>query len=260
MKLLGRDVSSADFQGLLRDARLDELVGLASSAHAVHFDTVRVGQTALEFLQISDMVEYIDRQVERLESHKGADALPLWAKIWPASLPLAMYMQRQTPMQGDKVLEIGAGLGVAGLFAAQRGFPVVISDNNPDALLFARINALQNDLSDTVEVCLVDFVANGHQGRYSRIIASEVLYREAFFTPLLRFLREHLQPGSATEILMTADAGRRALKFFVQAKEHFHIARSLAGCPAGRGANDGPVSAGAGSGENGVYIYRMKPL
>lgn len=251
MKLFGRGVTSHELNRLLREASLRELMDLAEAVHGVHFDTVRVGEEVLDCLQITDMPAYIDRQVEHLETNKGIEALPLWARIWPASLPLAMYMQRQTPKQGDRVLELGAGLGIAGLFAARRGFRVVISDNNPDALLFARINILRNDLAHNAEATLVDFVTGGHQGVYSHIIASEILYKEPFFTPLLQFLREHIPSDAPCEILLAADEGRHVLKFFVAAKEHFRIARSMvpgSTCGASREEAD-----------HNIYIYRMRP-
>ncbi len=245
----------------MQESSLEDLLDCVSVGQDVDFTPVRVGDVVLHFLQLTDMEAYIDRQVERLEATKGADALPLWAKIWPASLPLAMYMQRQAPRAGDRVLEIGAGLGVAGMFAAQRGFSVVVSDNNPDALLFARINALQNNLGQSVEVRFLDVVTDHVQGRYSHIIASELLYREVLYTPLLRFLREHSSSGGVREIVLTADAGRRVLRFFVAAKEHFHIARSLVSCldertspltGSGRTQSESP--------KQQIFIYRLKPL
>jgi predicted nicotinamide N-methyase len=252
MKLLGRGATAHELHGLLREASLRELMDLVGAVHDVHFHAVRVGGETLDCLQITDMPAYIDRQVEQLETNQGIDALPLWARIWPASLPLAMYMQRQTPQKDDKVLELGAGLGIAGLFAARRGFRVVISDNNPDALLFARINVLQNNLAHHAEVALVDFVAGGHQGIYSHIIASEILYRENLFAPLLQFLRDHVPSNTPCKILLSADKARHILKFFVAAKEHFRIARSMVPVLSCGDLQEDP-------GHN-IYIYRMKTL
>lgn len=264
MKLLGRNVSVGDLNILLENASLEELLGRVGEVHAVCFNTVRVGDKVLECIQIADMEDYLDRLVETLEGQKGVEALPLWAKIWPACLPMAMYMQRQTPQNEDRVLEIGAGLGVAGMFAGLRGFPVVISDIHPDALVFARINVLHNALADTVQVRYVDFTADEHHGVFSHIIGSEVLYRESVYSALLHFLRSHLPSDAAArcdssaEILLTTDCGRRALKFFAAAKEHFHLARSLFA-----GARDESEDSNAGflgrRSKQDITIYRMKP-
>ena len=273
MRLCGRNISPGELSNLLQTESLNELLERVHDRHEVHFTPVRVGQAVLDCLQISDMVVYLEHRLEQMETDKGVDALPLWAKIWLASLPLAMYMLRQTPRPGDLVLEIGAGLGLSGLFAAHRGFRVVISDNNPDALLFARINALQNGLANLVDVRFVDFLAGGRHGFFSHVIAAEVLYREHFFEPLLRFFRDNLRPGSGLEHLpegeaggsgeglLAADAGRRALKFFVAAKDHFRISRSAVQIPQDW-KESGPLSSlGERGGEDQtVYLYRMKPL
>ncbi|HDQ41622.1 MAG TPA: methyltransferase [Desulfonatronum sp.] len=259
MKLLGRNISLRELTNLLQEMPLEDLLDRVCASQEVDFAAVRVGSVVLDFLQLTDMERFIDQQFEHLETLEGADALPLWAKIWPACLPLAMYMQRQTPNEGDRVLEIGAGLGVAGLFAAHRGFPVVVTDNNPDALVFARINSLQNDLARNVEVRYMDFFDGKHQGQYSHIVGSEILYKEAFFAPLLHFFRAHLSPEPSSEIVLTADAGRRVLRFFVAAKEYFHIARSIVSRPEDRTSFQGSSPGTRPEPpKRQIFVFRMK--
>lgn len=266
LHLLSRSVSKSELSRLLEQAPLDQLLELVSARHAVHFEAVRIGEDVLECLQLSDMEAYIEQRlnlpspevVSETGSGTGAgiDALPLWAKIWPASLPLAMYMRSIVPGPGERVLEIGAGLGLAGLFAAKRGFSVVLSDIVPEALLFARINALRNGLGDKVLVQAVNFTKEGHSDRYHRIIASEVLYREQFFEPLLSFLRTHLESMATAEIVLSANAGRRAIKFFAAAKDYFQISRSCASSPVS--SADLPGLARTEANQN-TYLYRLRP-
>ncbi len=264
LHLLSRSVSKSELSRLLEQASLDQLLELVSARHAVHFETVRIGEDVLECLQLSDMEGYIDQRLN-LSSFEvgpetgagvGIDALPLWAKIWPASLPLAMYMRRVVPGAGERVLEIGAGLGLAGLFAAKRGFSVVLSDIVPEALLFARINALRNGLGDTVQVRRLDFTKEDHSERYDRIIGSEVLYRECFFESLSRFFRTRLESKPTAEILLSANAGRRSIKFFAAAKEYFHITRSVVSTP--KSLSEFPGQAGPETNQD-TYLYRLRP-
>lgn len=257
LNLLSRSISKRELTSLLGQASLDELLNLVSAKHAVHFETVRINDDIMECLQVSDMEAYIDQRVDLSLPGTSSDTLPLWAKIWPAALPLAIYMRNLSPRFGEQVLEIGAGLGLAGLFAAKRGFSVTLSDVIPEALLFARINALRNGLGDVVRVLSLDFITNGHQGRYARIIGSEVLYRERYFEPLLRFFQEHLELGKTAEIILSAREGRNAVKFFALAKEYFHIARTAVRNSAFDAA--GHQASGHES-EKTIYLYRMRPL
>ncbi|PTN38765.1 methyltransferase [Desulfonatronum sp. SC1] len=264
LQLLSWSVSGSELSRLLEQASLDQLLELVSARHAVHFETVRIGENVLECLQLTDMEAYIEQRLNLPSSEVasgtgpgyGIDALPLWAKIWPASLPLAMYMRGVAPGPGERVLEIGAGLGLAGLFAAKRGFSVVLSDIVPEALLFARINALRNGLGDTVVVQAVNFMKENHSERYHRIIASEVLYREHFFAPLLSFLRTHLEPVATAEILLSASAGRRSIKFFAAAKDFFQISRSLVSSPVS--STDSSELPGTEA-QQDTYLYRLRP-
>ncbi|WP_051434372.1 class I SAM-dependent methyltransferase [Desulfonatronum lacustre] len=264
LHLLSRSVSKSELSRLLEQASLDQLLELVSARHAVHFETVRIGEDVLECLQLSDMEAYIEQRLNvpspevgpETGTGAGIDALPLWAKIWPASLPLAMYMRGVVPGHGERVLEIGAGLGLTGLFAAKRGFSVVLSDIVPEALLFARINALRNGLGDTVVVQSVNFIKEDHPDRYHRIIASEVLYREQFFDPLLSFFRTHLEPMATAEIVLSANAGRRAIKFFAAAKDYFQISRSCVPSPVP--AVDFHGLPGTEANQK-TYLYRLRP-
>ena len=145
------------------DASLDELLALARSRYDVVFEPVSAGGVQIEVLQIANMRELLDKAVE--ERKLSLETLPLWAKIWPASVILG-HMLRHLPPAGHSVLEIGAGLGVTGLVAAALGFErVLISDINEDALLFARINVLKNGLEGRAEVRRVDILTDGPNER-----------------------------------------------------------------------------------------------
>ncbi|WP_084604761.1 class I SAM-dependent methyltransferase [Desulfonatronum thioautotrophicum] len=251
-QLLSRAVSQRELSQLLEEASLEQLLDLVSAKHPVHFETVRIGGDSLECLQLTDMEAFIDQQINLATVQTGIDALPLWAKIWPASLPLAMYLRSATPEPGERILEIGAGLGLTGLFAAKRGFSVVLSDLVPEALLFARINALRNDLGPLAQVRYLDFTRSDHTEQYDRIIGSEILYREVSFEPLLQFFRTALTPQPKAEILLSASAGRRSIKFFAAAKDFFQISRSAVSTPFTGGEPDGA--------DQTTYLYRLRPL
>lgn len=213
---------------------LDELLAKAREIFQVHFEPVAAGGTTLEMLQISNMQEYLEKlatlsPTDREGGGKGIDALPLWAKIWPSSLITAHFLASLPKPETKTVLEIGAGVGVTGLFAAAFGYDVVVSDVNPDALLFARINALHNRLADKLTVEKVDFTADDLGKRFDYIVGSEVLYNPEQHRPLLKFLLKHIKREPDAEVILTRDYSRNPGRFFKMADEEFHMAQKNIG-------------------------------
>lgn len=126
----------------------------------------------------------------------------------------------QTPIERAKTcLEIGAGIGVVGLFAAAFGYDVTITDINEEALLFAKISALKNGLN--VEIKKVDFTKDNLNRQYDIILASEVLYNRAGYFPLIEFFKRHIKDDGV--IYMTQNPKIKAKGFKEKLEEDFLI-------------------------------------
>lgn len=204
------------------DASLQELLDLASSKFSVHFERMSIQDVELDILQISDLEDYIDRLAETTTPDQTLE-LPYWAKIWPTSILLAYYVRRLAHSTAKNMLEIGAGIGLCGLTAAAKGMRVCISDSESDALLFSRINILQNGLQDRAEIAKVDFTRTSLSQTFHYIVGSEVLYREAHYQPLISFFLEHIAPDSEAEVVLARDYRISATRFFELAQENFTI-------------------------------------
>lgn len=248
---------------LWADASLEELMALAGQKYALEFDRISAGGVELDILQIANMRELLDRAIAENALRDAVHTLPLWAKIWPASIILG-HMLRHVPPQGHTVLEIGAGCGVTGLVAAALGFKrVCITDINEDALLFARVNILKNGLADRAEVRRADIQSDSLGERFSLILGSEILYLEHLYRPLVKFLGRHLLPKGAQpepEAFLATDHRRSARPFFKRAEKEFQISGRQVGArqemPAG--------TEEANSAEHGerhlLTVHRLRPL
>jgi predicted nicotinamide N-methyase len=159
-------------------------------------------------------------------------SLPFWAKLWPSNIILAYYLNRMELAPGARVLEIGAGGGLAGLVTALRGAPTVLSDVDDNALLFCRINALKNGLGDAVEVRRVDFTTERPEDRFEYVVGCEVLYQEDVYRPLVKFLAHTLAPTPGSQVVLARDYARRARRFFKLADRDFAITEKTIGCKA----------------------------
>ncbi len=212
------------------DSPLDELLVYADKRYGTCFESVVIGDIQLQFLQITDMALQVDKAVAAA-GRNGRVELPFWAHIWPTALLMSYFVQR-LPAQGRTMLELGAGVGVAGLFAAAHGIRTTITDIDPNALIFARINVLHNGLADRAEIQRADFTTDRLGRRFDYILGSEVLYMEDLHVGLVKFLLAHVKPSPHAEIILARDFRRKAERFFMLAENEFAIEEKTIGCMA----------------------------
>ncbi len=148
---------------------------------------------------------------------------PLWSKIWEAAIILADHLAGMPVDSNKRFLEIGSGLGVAGIVASCFGHRLTMTEYNPDALNFMRANAIHNLAwsRSNPEICTLDWHRPRLDGRFDYIIGSEVIYREMDHQPLLNLFRAYLKPGGA--IILAERVRKTSLAFFKQMGEFFKI-------------------------------------
>ncbi len=206
---------------------LDNLLSLVREKFEVCFEDVRIGDISLSLLQIQNLEEYIDSLADKVKEGERLE-LPFWAKLWPTSLLLSYYIMKLPVRNHGILLEIGAGFGLCGLVAAKKGHRVIISDIDEDALLFAKINVLKNNLQDSCRVERLDFTKDKIDEDIFYIVGSEVLYRQEHYRPLVKFFLRHLSHPSS-RVILAKDYHLKAKKFFSLAKEHFIISERTIG-------------------------------
>lgn len=153
----------------------------------------------------------------RAEDFARDERLPYWAELWTSSLELARWSLEGGVDRGLRVLELGCGLGLVGIAAARAGGHVTMTDYEPDALAFARLNAAENlpQLSDgeSIRVAMLDWRAPYRGEQYGLVLGSDIVYDRALFEPLLQCLRECLAPGG--RVVMT-DPDRAVGRAFLE--------------------------------------------
>jgi predicted nicotinamide N-methyase len=118
---------------------------------------------------------------------------PLWAKIWEASAVLAEYMAQYPTEPPLQILELGAGLGIAGITAAAFGHHVTITEHDPHALAFLRANALFNNCPDAM-IRPLDWDRRELEGQFDLIIGSEIVYSDQIIDMLAAVFHKYLHP------------------------------------------------------------------
>lgn len=131
---------------------------------------------------------------------------PYWAYAWPAGIALARVLLDQPEIvQGRRVLDFGAGGGVASLAAARAGATLVTAnDLDPWAAAVTRIAAARQGLR--VDTHTGDLTQNAQlMHAYDVVLGSDLSYERAV-APLQRALLEQAHARGADVLI--ADAGR----------------------------------------------------
>lgn len=137
--------------------------------------------------------------------------MPYWAEIWPASVGLARQLMRGPDLGGLRALDLGCGIGIAGLAAATKGAEVTFADLSEDALNFAMFNARGIDAERRHRLCF-DWFETTVAGTFDLLLLADVAYEERNFSPLRRHLRECL---AADGEALIADPFRAASGHFL---------------------------------------------
>ncbi len=132
------------------------------------------------------------------------DRLPFWAEIWPSSVALAAYLLNQNWLEGKSCLELGCGVGLAGLGARLIGADVVQTDCFPEALEFAKINAERNGI-EGIKYFAADWRAFPLRSKFDLVIGADVLYERTNHDAFLEALRISMHSKS---IAIVADPFR----------------------------------------------------
>ena len=167
--------------------------------------------TLLTINSVDDLLEELSKKPPD-DIHITDERLPYWAEVWPSSLALSEYiMENQRFMPGTEILELGCGMGLTGMVAQIRGGNLLLTDYQPDALRLAEMNWLLN-LGILPKTLLMDWREPNLELKFPYIIASDIIYEERFFEPLLQLFRKVLQPEG--HIFLSEPKRPVAEKFF----------------------------------------------
>src|SRR5262245_44051511 len=174
-----------------RRRRLRYLQKAIETSYDIILQNIVCGGLTIELLRVADVDTLLDR-LPRIQ-FRPDERLPYWADLWPSALGLARYLWEAVDLQGMEVLELGCGMGLAGIAASRKGGVVTFTDYEADALAFTRYKAYRNGCTQAI-IRHLDWHAPMLNQTYAVIMASDVLYERANFHPLVRLLEHALRP------------------------------------------------------------------
>jgi predicted nicotinamide N-methyase len=125
-----------------------------------------------------DLAVLRPRDAEALLSEEAfahEEFLPYWAELWPSALALARAVAARA-LHGGRVVELGCGLALPSIVAAQDGGRVLATDWAPDAIAFAQRNARHNGVAlDTAVESWTDPQRVTEQAPWDLVLGSDLL-------------------------------------------------------------------------------------
>ena len=148
--------------------------------------------------------------------NRREDYMPYWAYLWPGAFLLAEAVAAEPWGNTGDVLEIGCGLGLAGLVALSRGLHVTFTDYDEAPLDFvARSAAASGFDPGSFATARLDW-RTPTAGRFGVILGADLLYEQRLVPLVADVLAAKLEAGG---LALIADPYRVAAEGFAAAVE-----------------------------------------
>jgi len=185
-----------------------------------------VGTEWISIMMVNDTNRLLDEM--SVEDHLLETHFPFWAELWPSALALARYIWDNVNFQGERVLELGCGLGLVGIVARKKQAKILMTDYNDDALMFAKCNAIKNKcvrkphrrqrLTEDIQFRRMDWQhPNLDNQKFKYILASDIIYEEQNWVPIVNIFNAHLEEHGEA---MLAEPNRPNAQRFFEILQH----------------------------------------
>jgi predicted nicotinamide N-methyase len=166
------------------------------------------GSPSLDLRSLRDRQQFFDPHGAAARAGFSSGDWPLFGLLWPSARPLAARLALRPVTPGERLLEMGCGLGLASLAAHRAGADVTASDSHPLAGRFLRANLRLNHLSALPYrhgPWAADAAASEDEtalsGRFGLLFGSDLLYERDDDGRLAGFIGRHAAPQAEVWIV-----------------------------------------------------------
>ncbi len=155
-------------------------------------DKISIAGQSFVLERIKNLDDLVDEISDALFNED--ERLPYWAELWPSAHALTEFIVESPALFKDKdILELGCGMGLTTL-ALARGNPqkLLATDYEQPALDATRRNFNLNGSAQNISLQLLDWRSPNLNQKYEMIVASDVVYEERFFQPLIDLFQNFL--------------------------------------------------------------------
>jgi predicted nicotinamide N-methyase len=177
------------------------------------FHTREFGDLDIHYRTLRDRNQFGDEDQAAEKLGVSPASWPMFGMLWQAGEVLALYMA-DFELSGQRILEVGCGVGLASLVLNKRGADISATDYHPSAEAHLDYNsALNGDRK-------IPFLRSAWQdraeesfGSFDVIIASDVMFEPDHAGQLVAFLQSYARPNCQ---IILADAGRGYRNAFIR--------------------------------------------
>jgi len=146
------------------------------------------------------------KDIRRLRRQTGSATLH-GNKFWKSTFVLMDYLKELDLPKGVRILEVGCGWGLGGIYCAKAfDAQVTALDADPSVFEYLRHHADINGVEVDTWHSRFEKVTKAHLGEYDLVIAADVCFWNEIVDPLFNLIRRARQAGVAHVVV--TDPGR----------------------------------------------------
>lgn len=148
--------------------------------------------------------DLIKSTYDYLRSNDINTPFPFWAKIWPSSKAMIVFLKAESHWINNKrILEIGAGIGLPSLMCSHLSMETIVTDHATEAVELLKKNIDHLQLKNVHALC-ADWNDSSIKIKADTILLSDLNYDPDQFESLIKMIRHFLENRS-TIIIATPE-------------------------------------------------------
>ena len=181
--------SEEDLASVRTDLMQPCFVWLLSCSWGAHAISVRPRDVKIRGIAAPVRIYEAESQDAALDAAIETDSDPFGACCWPSAVVAARSIAARDGVAGLRILELGAGTGLASAAAARLGADVVATDVSDISLELLRRAAAEAAAFDVQRLDFTDATAVAALGHFDVVVAADTLYEEAIARATARVVR-----------------------------------------------------------------------
>jgi len=147
-------------------------------------------------------------------------------KLWKSSLLLIDYLKKHQPDHTHKVLDVGCGWGISGIWCAKKlGSQVTSMDADPDVFPFLEATAKLNGVSTTPLVSTFEKLSTRQLAEFDMLIAADICFWDDLVDPVFNMVNRAVKAG--VKHIIIADPERSTFFDMARRCESRHCAEII---------------------------------